>query len=88
MTPSFPSDIARQSIHLMASRLASEVAKQSLLGSSQIHLVPGADHTRLFVSNGSRYYKIADTTAAHLQQLIQQGDEAAKPNSLPVLALS
>lgn len=87
MTPSFPSDIARQSIHLMASRLASEVAKQSLLGSSQIHLVPGADHTRLFVSNGSRYYKIADTTAAHLQQLIQQGDEAAIHRELVAMGL-
>jgi uncharacterized protein len=77
MSASSSPNITKHSLNTIATELASQIARQSMPGSSQIHIVPSTGHTQLFVSNGSRLHKISAGTAQHFQQLITQHDEAA-----------
>ncbi|MGO4293061.1 radical SAM protein [Chitinophaga sp. RAB17] len=83
-----PSNITKHSLTAIATELASQIARQSMPGSSQIHIVPSTGHTQLFVSNGSRLHKISPDTAQHLQHLIDQHDEAAIHQELVQMGLN
>ncbi|HEY9259046.1 radical SAM/SPASM domain-containing protein [Chitinophaga sp.] len=87
MSASSPSNITRHSLTTIATELASQIARQSMPGSSQIHIVQGTGPTQLFVSNGSRLHKISPDTAQHFQQLIAQQNETAIQETLVNMGL-
>lgn len=82
-----PSDNTKHSLPAIASVLASQIARQSLPGSSQIHIVPSTGDTQLFVSNGSRLHRISAVAAAHFERLIAQKDETAIQSALSNMGL-
>ncbi|PSL48021.1 uncharacterized protein CLV51_102881 [Chitinophaga niastensis] len=79
--------VTKHSLTAIAAELASQIARQSLPGSSQIHIVPSTGNTQLFVSNGSRLHKISEAVEQRLLQLITQQDEAAINIELIALGL-
>ncbi|WP_222597090.1 radical SAM protein [Chitinophaga pinensis] len=75
------------SLATIASELASRIQQRTPPRSPQIHLVPTAGNTQLFVANGSRMYTVSDTIADRFQQLLATGDEAAITTELIALGL-
>ncbi|WP_343745695.1 radical SAM protein [Chitinophaga sp.] len=65
------------SLHTIATQLASQAARHSMPGSSQVHLVPGGGRTQLLVTNGSRLHKIGPFAEQRFRHLISQRNEAA-----------
>ncbi|SFM82881.1 uncharacterized protein SAMN05428949_0946 [Chitinophaga sp. YR627] len=75
------------SLATIASELASRIQQRTPPRSPQIHLVPTAGNTQLFVANGSRMYTVSASIADRLQQLLATGDEAAITKELITLGL-
>lgn len=88
MSASSPSNTTKHSLTTIATELASQIARQSMPGSSQIHIVPSTGNTQLFVSNGSRLHKISPDTALHFQHLIAQQNETAIQSALESMGLN
>ncbi|MBO9732505.1 MAG: radical SAM protein [Chitinophaga sp.] len=75
MSAPSPSNTTKHPLNMIARELALQIARQSLPGSSQIHIVPSTGRTQLLVSNGSRLHIISPETAQYFQQLIAEQDE-------------
>lgn len=75
------------SLNTIAIQLASQVARQSMPGSSQIHLVSGGGSTQLLVTNGSRLHKIDSEAEQRFRQLITRKDEAAIQRELVAMGV-
>jgi uncharacterized protein len=75
------------SLAVIASELAARIHTRSGPHSPQIHLIPTAGNTQLFVVNGSRLYNISPAVEARIEQLLQQHDEAGITNELIALGL-
>ncbi|SHN15813.1 radical SAM/SPASM domain-containing protein [Chitinophaga sp. CF418] len=75
------------SLAVIAGELASHINKKSGPRSPQIHMVPTAGNTQLFVANGSRLYNMSPSIEARIEQLLQQQDETGITNELITLGL-
>ncbi|WP_249219728.1 radical SAM/SPASM domain-containing protein [Chitinophaga sp. HK235] len=75
------------SLNTIAAQLASQIARQSMPGSSLIHIISGGDKTQLLVTNGSRLHKITTETELRFKQLIEQQDEAAIQRELASMGI-
>ncbi|HEY0611856.1 MAG TPA: radical SAM protein [Chitinophaga sp.] len=72
---------------MFASELALHAATASQPLSPQFHLVPTGKDTQLFLTNGSRLYRISAQVEARLKQLAAQKDEAAIQQELIAVGL-
>lgn len=75
------------SLAFIASELASQIQGYTPPRSPQVHLVPTAGNTQLFVANGSRLYHISSAVETRIRQLLAQHDEAGITSELVSLGL-
>jgi uncharacterized protein len=87
MSPATTQHSDTNSLAVIASELASRINTRSIPRSPQIHLIPTAGNTQLFVANGSRLYNISPAIEARIENLLQQQDEAGITNELIALGL-
>lgn len=87
MSPATTQHLSTDSLAAIASELASRINTSSTPRSPQIHLVPTAGNTQLFVTNGSRLYDISPAIETRFEQLLQQQDETGIANELVALGL-
>ncbi|UPK66707.1 radical SAM/SPASM domain-containing protein [Chitinophaga filiformis] len=87
MSPAATLHSGADSLAIIAGELASHINKKSTPRSPQVHLVPTAGDTQLFVVNGSRLHNIPPAIEARMQQLLELQDEAGIAGELISLGL-
>ncbi len=75
------------SLATIASELAARINMASAPRSPQVHLIPTAGNTHLFITNGSRLYNMSPAIEARMEQLLQQQDEEGITRELISLGL-
>ena len=73
------------------SAFAGDIVKRTILNSQplspQIHLIDDSDKSQLFISNGSRLYKLSKMKLTRFKTIMQTGDEEAITKELISLGL-